>query len=998
MNKYIPNAKQQKCIDTIDGQIMVLAGPGTGKTFTIIRRIENIIKSGCTPEKILCLTFSDTAAAEMQQRLVKEIGLCASGVQVFTYHSFCNDIIREYPERFELMDAVELVDETRKRAFVKEAIDDTNPLFYRTKFGDSYYFIKEISDRINLIKKNRVTKQQYFYGIETNPDWLPKLDAMIIEQKEKELAGKSTTTLQKNTEILKTKIGKAKELWEIYELFERKMYENNLIDFNDMINFVLEAFENDEDFKKTVANKYKYVLVDEYQDTNSSQNEIVFALIDGSESKNIFVVGDDDQIIYGFQGANIDSIETFLKRYPDTQVITLNENNRSTQTILDFSHKIIEQDSTRLEINPAFSKYEISKILTAKNDTVIAKDKNIRFCSFGELLQEHHFIADDIESLINSENCPTNEKGEKLLSEIAVICRKNADLVPYAQRLKSKNIPCQITQGKSIFVIQSSLVVYFYLKALYNNELCSDKLFSLLCFGPFEVDIQDYNYLIVQNKLNHRDFISNIFENLDHEWKDKSKIDRFINTYNHLKVYASCENLKNTIIKVLNDTGILAYFHNQSANKLENILALQKLIDEASSLMKIKGGASLGEYIAYLDNAFYNNISICIHDDGLKKNAVQLLTYHGSKGREFEYVYMPELTQKNWEKSKDRNNLSLPTDMPVDDINKILIKRAEDLKLLFVGITRARHSLMLSLSKSFDKKPQVLTSYISSIDFDKIDKQNFEIDEDTLTALLAMSIKQQEPDYDRRFNDEIKAAIKDFIFSPTALNCYLACPKRFLYDHILKIEVKEQNWDVANYGTTIHSTLEKTTKLAKQNGTYPILNEVLDIFTKNMKHQTFETKTVREQYEKRGIESLKTFYPMLIQTPVENLFAMEYTFDGVIGENSVKGKIDRIEKNNDGTYSLYDYKTGSAKSQSLIKDGGDYEGYLNQLRFYKLAFESQNPDFKVSQAGLIFVEEPDKNFYTVLTDDDNKNIQQKLAYACEQLNNNCVLCNLYNSI
>ena len=987
MNTEIsPNLNQQKCIDNLEGQIMVLAGPGTGKTFTIIKRIENILRSGCLPEKILCLTFSDAAAGEMQQRLVKEIGICASCVNVYTYHSFCNDIIKQHPEQFELMNDVELVDETRKRTFVKEAIDETNPVFYRTKFGDAYFFINEILDRINLIKKNRVTKQQYFDSINTNPDWQPRLISMIAEQKQKELAGKSTTTLQKNIETLKTKIGKAKELWSIYELFERKMFENSLIDFNDMINLVLEAFENDADFTKTVANKYQYVLVDEYQDTNASQNAIVFALIDGSDTKNVFVVGDDDQIIYGFQGANLDSIETFLKRYPDTQVITLNENNRSTQTILDFSHKVIEQDSTRLEINPAFSKYEISKVLTARNTNVIAKDKNIRLYSFGELLQEHHFIADDIEKLINSDNCPVNDEGEKALFEIAVICRKNADLIPYVERLRAKNIPYQITQGKSIFAIQSSLVAYFYLKALQNNELYSDKLFSLLRFGPLEIDVQDYNFLIVQNKLNHKDFISNIMENSEYNWNDKEKIDSFINTYNSLKSYASCENLKNTIIKVLNDTGLLNYYHNKEQNKLENIMALQKLIDEASNLMKTKGGASLGEYISYLDNAFNNNIAICIDDNGLKKNAVQLLTYHASKGREFEYVYLPELTQKNWEKAKEQNNLSVPTSAPVDDITKTLIKRAEELKLLFVGITRAKHGLFLSFSKNLAKKPQALTSYIASINFDGIDRQDFGIDEYTLTALFAMSIKQAEPDYKSRFNDEIKAAIKDFKFSPTALNCYLACPKRFLYEHILKIEVKEQNWDVANYGTTIHSVLEQAAKQAKQNGIYPSIDEVLECFRQKMKNQTFETQTAREQYEKRGIERLKTFYPKLIQTPVENLFELEYTFDGVVGENKVKGKIDRIEKNIDGTYSLYDYKTGSAKPKSQIKDGSDYEGYLNQLRFYKLAFESQNPDFKVSQVGLIFVEEPEQNFYTVLTDDDNKNIEQKLIYACEQLN------------
>lgn len=501
---------------------------------------------------------------------------------------------------------------------------------------------------------------------------------MIAEQVQKELDGKSTITLLKNIETLKTKIGKAYELWSIYELFERKMYENNLIDFNDMINLVLEAFENDENFKKDVANKYNYVLIDEYQDTNFSQNEIVFALIDGSETKNVFVVGDDDQIIYGFQGANLDSIETFIKRYPDTQVITLNENNRSTQTILDFSHKVIEQDTTRLESNSDFDKYAISKVLTAKNANIIAKDKHINLYSFGELIQEHHFIADDIKNLIKSNNCPIDKDGEKDLSEIAIICRKNADLISYAERLKSKNIPYQLTQGKSIFAIQSSLISYFYLKALYNNELYSDKLFSLLRFGPFEIDLQNYNYLIVQNKLNHKDFISNIVENSDYNWKDKIKIDRFINTYNDLKSFAACENLKNTIIKILNDTGILSYFHNKKTNRFENIMALQKLIDEASSLMKVKSGVSIGEYISYLDNVFTNNISICVDDNGLKKNAIQLLTYHGSKGREFEYVYLPELIQKNWENSKEINSLSIPTDKPADkSIQSILLKFLE---------------------------------------------------------------------------------------------------------------------------------------------------------------------------------------------------------------------------------------------------------------------------------------------------------------------------------
>ena len=491
MTTLTPNSKQQQCIDQKDGKIMVLAGPGTGKTFTIIRRIESLIQDGVEPSEILCLTFTEPAATEMKQRLVKEIGLCASSVNVYTYHAFCNDIIKEFPQRFELVDDVELIDETRKLAFIKEAIEEVNPTFYRTKFGDISFFISEIDKKISAIKKDKLTKDDYFHAIETNPDWQPKLDALKVELKEQELADKVTKKLLNNIDTTETKIGKAKELWAIYELFERKMYENNLIDFNDMINFVLDVFENDEDFKKEVSNKYRYILVDEYQDTNSAQNSIVFSLIDGSDYKNVFVVGDDDQIIYGFQGARIDTIENFLTKYPETQVICLQENNRSTQSILDFSYAVISQDEKRLENNQTFKDKHISKRLTAKNLKIIPYDKKIRMLHFGESLQEINHIVDDIKALVDSDNCPKNDNGEKDLSKISIIAKKRAELQMYAEMLKGKNIPIQIDDGRSIFAIRSSILIYFYLKAMTNNIFADDKLFGLLLAEPFKINLED---------------------------------------------------------------------------------------------------------------------------------------------------------------------------------------------------------------------------------------------------------------------------------------------------------------------------------------------------------------------------------------------------------------------------------------------------------------------------------------------------------------------------
>ena len=165
------------------------------------------------------------------------------------------------------------------------------------------------------------------------------------------------------------------------------MMNNSLIDFSDMINYVLDEFEHDTSFLSEVSNKYKYFLVDEYQDTNQLQNTIIFNLVDENNEKNIFVVGDDDQIIYGFQGAKLDTIENFLKKYPETKVICLEENNRSTQSILDFSYAVISQDEKRLENNAAFKSKNISKKLIAKNPKITQFDKKVRLLHFGEYLQ-----------------------------------------------------------------------------------------------------------------------------------------------------------------------------------------------------------------------------------------------------------------------------------------------------------------------------------------------------------------------------------------------------------------------------------------------------------------------------------------------------------------------------------------------------------------------------------------------------------------------------------
>ncbi len=958
-----PNAGQMECIKTLEGPVMVLAGPGTGKTFTIIQRIKYMLECKIPPESILCLTYSEAAANEMKARLVKEIGTIASSVTIHTYHAFCNEIIRENPLEFELLDGVGLVDDITKRTLMSETIDEIRPQYYQTKWGDSKYFIPELLNAVDEIKKNQVTKEDYFNTLETSAQWGAKTKELEEEYKEREAKGKLVKTFLASFDSHRKKVGKAKEAWEIFEKYNIKLKQKNFIDFNDMINMVLENFDTNTDFLKRVSAKFQYFLVDEYQDTNYQQNKIVFKLAEGAGNENIFVVGDDDQIIYEFQGAKTDTLAKFLTRYPATKVICLNENNRSSQNILDFSYDIISQDETRLEFNPKFADFNINKKLTAKN--LQLPDNKIQIHNFADLKQENNFIIEEIEKL--SKTLPD-------LSQIAVLTRENSELMEFAELLMAKNIQFQIKSSKSIFALKPSILIYFYLKALENHELDADKLFGLLVSRPLDFELADYNFLLEQNRLNHRDFIYNLRQNRDHHWVDKEKVQRFLSVFEDLKELKAVENLKNLIVGVINKTGILEYFVKSETNRTENILAIKRIVDEAQAFMNLHEEAALADFLTHLDMAFNSGIPINIDRDEYTQNAVQLVTLHGAKGREFEYVFMPHLIAKKWEGKRMSNSSPLPIEH--EEIDETARRKSEQLRLLFVGITRAKHTLALTFSNTIDGKPQELTSLLSTVIRNSAVIEDFthELTREDYTLEIAKSLSLTGFDFKTAFKDELEARIKDFVLSPSALNCYLSCPRNFLYTYILQIPTYSDEWDSANYGSAVHKTLE----IALQKA-YPTQEEFCEIFCKNLAQQKFSDKTKREIFEQRGIKKLTEFYPHFSAIPPERVFATEYYLKFVPVDNFfIKGFIDRIEKNADGSFSLYDYKTGSAKRKTQIIDGGDYENYLNQLRFYKFAFETQNKDVKVTQVGLIFVEEPSENFYTTLTDEDNRIIKEKI--------------------
>lgn len=973
-----PNSKQQQAIDILNGQVMLLAGPGTGKTFTVIHRIEKMLADGVEPSSILCLTFSDAAASEMRQRLIKKMGVVASAVDIYTYHSFCNDLIKTYPDKFEMTSGVKLITDAEKISIMKECIDDANLKFFVPSRADRYFFTKNFISYVEKLKTQRVSKDEYMACIDTNPMLMPRYKELESEIYEREQAGNTKNKTRYNElEKIKTNIEKAKELWTLFELYSTKMINKNLIDFSDMINLVLTSFEEDSQFLSEVSNKYKYFLVDEYQDTNDLQNQIIFNLLDGNDEKNIFVVGDDDQIIYGFQGAKSDNIENFLTKYPNTTVICLEENNRSTQTILDFSNLIVNQDENRLENNLYFKeKYNISKKLTAKNPKIIVKDKKIKRIQFGEILQEFNYIVDDIKTLIESDFAPKTDEDKIDYSQIAIISKKRAELQTFAELLKSKNIPFQIDEGKSIFAIRSTILIYFYIKAMNNYLTSSDKLFGLLLSEPFKIDQQDYNKILEEKRLwkkdESSDFIT-LMRNLN-GWKNPEKITKFLETFDYLQDYASSNNLRNTVVEIINRTGLLTYFYKSGKNRSENLAGIRKIISEATDFQNSDSTKNLSDFVKYLDDCFENEIDINLDKDSVVQNAVQLMTYHGSKGREFEYVYLPNLISSNWEDFRMPGEYKLITeDVPDKDAAQAK-KDSELLKLLFVGITRAKHTLTISFADSNNGKAQQISKYLEPTANYDFDSEQFGCSADDLTTEFYRSVSSDVFDNQKAFKNEIEERVKSVVLSPSRLNDYLSCPRKFFYVKVLGIDVEEADWDGANFGTLIHSLLERAVKVAKESA-YPTLEEILEKFRLGMDGMKFSSEAKKEKYFKQGQKLLTNYYPYFSQIPISRITDIEFSFYGVdVDGDFITGKIDRIEKNSDGTFELYDYKTGNYTSEKKIAPNEEKQNYFNQLCFYKYAYEKLTGN-KVSKVGIIYVENHEKSVDKYLTDDDMKYIE-----------------------
>jgi DNA helicase II / ATP-dependent DNA helicase PcrA len=753
-----------------------------------------------------------------------------------------------------------------------------------------------------------------------------------------------------------------------------------------MILWVIDLFQTYPDILLNYQERFQYIMIDEFQDTNGSQNEIEMLLTQFHDvDANIFVVGDEDQSIYRFQGANISNIFSFYSKFishrskeeQEERVIILSNNYRSTPAILAASTKLIDQNNERL--TKANMAIKITKDLIASNKKILSLENEVIVREFPNTYQEIIHIADEIKDLIQHKNVSPNE--------IAVLYRSHFQSEELIRYLTNCNIQIR-TQRRvdtlSQVLTNQVLEILRYVAGEKRIPFSKEDAFFNILFYPFneikQIDVAmfQYKYLDVMKKANQRFSLRQYIETLT---LGDSQLDKTIIRLKELLENQSSWTLQSTFEKILTDFGIIKWVADQP-NKIELFEELNTIFEFIKEETKKSPLMHITEFVALLDLMQAEGITIPLYKLSSGKSAVNFATIHGSKGLEYEYVFVIGNTDKAWSYSGSAKGYYIPTSISekVEDENS-----EEERRLLFVAMTRAKKQLYLSYSEEETDgtgkiKANNPSQFINELNAHEYKAQKCTVEAEQLAhfteVMLTTLSKENLAKIDDVYLDEM---LEDYRLSVTHLNKYLLCPKSFYFDQLLQIP-KAKSASLA-FGNAVHKTLELYFKSMKENeDVFPDDQFLIDRFefVLNLSRECYTEKEylIDLAKGKKCIVLYAENYKDFWNKNVELEKKMQAIYDGV----PIKGAMDKIELT--GTQAtIVDYKTGKAdnvsKYKSLIRPlspeeltalgeeaehaeiyGGDY---WRQAVFYKILVEYEGvQNWTVHRTVFDFVE-PDKN-------------------------------------
>lgn len=1020
------NKAQREAVDTTEGPVIVVAGPGSGKTELLSLRIANIIYKGLAkPDEILCLTFTESASKNMLDRLVKVIGSTAYKVPIFTFHGFCTEIISKYPEHFFDAHRFEAISELAQNQILESVfkkIRYESPLFgYHEERGYTYF--SDAKTRIQNLKEAGLNPNEAREILNKNKEELEILKP-ILEKVPENLKVKGAKEefikLQDDFAKSNTKIGKSFAIYlekeiengnlskaklklfekseegnfvfkeekyleklfatcDVYEEYQKELNRLGLFDFNDMIIYVKNRLINNDTLRAEIEETYQYILVDEFQDTNLAQIKLVESISKNPvlEGKaNVFAVGDDDQSIFKFQGAELNNIFNFQNMYSDVKFIVLTENYRSTQKVLDFAKSIIEKAEERLSNHNK----NLIKELIAKNEKI--ENGEIFINRFDEKEKEFLFVAKEIKNLLAKGVDP---------KEIAVISRKHAELQSILPYLDNENISYNYERKESVFDqrhIEPLVKICKFLENVGDNKdkEADDILVEILSYEFLDIDRVSVWEISEEAFREKKTWLAVMKDS------ENQKVREFALFLIELGVLSKTTSLE-IILDILigsKDVEISENenqdeYYNNSIPKLETkfisnyknfyfgdpvirgdfasyIHFLSSLRVFIYSLREFKKGEKL--FVKDLSNFIdlHKNYNVPLLNKTSfvgDTEAVNLTTSHKSKGLEFEYVFLISAEEKIWKSKGFSNKISFPMNMPYSRLSD---DEDDFLRLFFVGVTRAKHTIYITHS-------QEILSFLA--DFKDIKSKKVQIENlDLKNGLKIYSI----PPFSKSEKALLSKILENYKLSPTHLNNFLNItkggPKLFLEQNLLQFPQAKSSSAV--YGSAIHKAIEEMYVITKKESKIPTLKDLQNIFKKEIE----KARLIEEDAEnliKKGNENLENFYK-INKDKVEKeakycKTEVDFKNEGVTVDNAeFKGKIDRVVQDEEGELKVIDLKSGNAFKDFEIKKAkdDDYENikkhnYKQQLMFYKFLLENSRSfkDKKISFGKLSFVDDKD---------------------------------------
>jgi DNA helicase II / ATP-dependent DNA helicase PcrA len=962
------NEHQRRAVDTIDGPVMVIAGPGTGKTQILASRIGKILlDTDALPENILCLTYTDAGVVSMRKRLLQFIGPDAYKVNIYTFHAFCNEVIQENLSLFEKT-TLDPISELEKIQLYKSLIDafpKNHPLKrYR---GDVYFEVKNLQSLFSTMKREGWLPALIDQRIEEYIASLPERDEFVYKRKYKEF--NAGDLKRDKIEEEREKMEKLRAAVGEFDRFQELMRKKNRYDFDDMINWVIRAFEENKNLLASYQERFQYILVDEYQDTSGTQNRLVELLIGYWDRPNVFVVGDDDQSIYRFQGANVENMLQFADNYKaDLLTVVLTNNYRSTQPILDISKTLIGRNEERL----------VKQIGGLSKDLVSSNGK-ISHLFHLPLIQEYESQRQEMIGI--------TKKVQQLLAEgiqpgrIGIIYKENRYGAELAQYFKLLNIPVYTKRHLNILELplaRKIILLLRYLAAEHDIPYGGDEmLFEILHFDWFgipAIEIAKTSIEVASRRYNeNRTSIRQLLT----ERAKAPAIDLFSPSLPAGLVKASAI-IERLISAVANST-LQALFENiiREAGILNSIMAgadrhwqlqvLTGFFDFIKEETHRNPLMDLEDLVRLIDLMEREDISLPLVQVSGSDKGVNLLTAHGSKGLEFEYVLLAGCNAASWEKKrKPGGGYKLPDTMfssSTESANDEELRR-----LFYVALTRAEQHLLISYSRfKNDGKELEPSMFIAEIqDQHRLPTEKMILDTEVLSQFSALHFGLTDAPEIQKIEEEfIDRILEKFVMNVTALNNYLKCPLEFYFKNLVRIPSPKN--EATEFGSSVHYALEQLFRKMQESGgeRFPSKEAFVSDFEWYMyRHRESFTK---EQFERRleyGQEVLSNYYEKYT-VQFNRIVAIERNIRNVVIKNvPLKGKLDKLEF--DGkTVNVVDYKTGDPdKAIPKLKgpsekdpNGGDY---WRQAVFYKILVDHyEQKDWKVASSEFDFIE-PDK--------------------------------------